>query len=234
LGRPSAPATKRKMCEGARAHFGSTRDGLGLSAIFDVHPELMCRSSVSWRGRLPRASVEPDEPPGSCSRKPDKPKGATISQRWQHPAGHGSVRGEKPRGPGNKDEGARQAVNGWSNPPGDAGPTPGCRLRSHILWSSATYREQGFEGREPVTRKAGRAARNVTNPRTGTPVQYPERVEEEQAVKVVENHGGGTRDRLATGPRSGHGHVLAGVGSSAPKTVKGRSLETRTRRRETT
>jgi len=40
--------------------------------------------------------------------------------------------------------------------------------------------------------------------------------------------------RLATGLRSGHGLVLAGVGSSAPKTVKGRSLETRTRRRETT
>ena len=65
-------------------------------------------------------------------------------------------------------------------------------------------------------------------------MQHPERVEEEQTVKVVENHEGGTWERLATDPRSEHGDVHAGVGSSAPKTVKGRSLETRTRRRETT
>lgn len=65
-------------------------------------------------------------------------------------------------------------------------------------------------------------------------MQHPGRVEEEQAVKVVENHEGGTRDRLATGLRSEHGDVPAGVGSSAPETVKGRSLATRTRRRETT
>lgn len=38
-------------------------------------------------------------------------------------------------------------------------------------------------------------------------MQYPERVEEEQTVKVVENHEGGTWDRLATDPRSGHGFV---------------------------
>lgn len=50
---------------------------------------------------------------------------------------------------------------------------------------------------------------------------------------MVQNHGDGTRDRLATGRRSRHGDVQVGVDSSAPDTVKGRSLETRTRRRET-
>jgi len=41
-----------------------------------------------------------------------------------------------------------------------------------------------------------------------------EEVEEEQAVRVVRNHEGGTRDRLAADLRSDHGNVEAGVDSS--------------------
>lgn len=86
----------------------------------------MCRASASWGGRLLRASAGVVEPSGFMQQEdPDKPKGAMTSQRWQHPAGQGSVHGEKPRGPGNKDEGARQAVT-VGRPSGDAGPTPGC------------------------------------------------------------------------------------------------------------
>jgi len=57
-------------------------------------------------------------------------------------------------------------------------------------------------------------------------VQYPCRVGEEQAVRVVENHAGGTRGGLATCLRSDAGNGEAGVDSSASNTVEGRSLET--------
>lgn len=42
-----------------------------------------------------------------------------------------------------------------------------------------------------------------------------EKVEEEQAARVVKNHEGGTRERLAAVLRSDHGDVGTGVDSSA-------------------
>jgi hypothetical protein len=71
----------------------------------------------------------------------------------------------------------------------------------------AKLRRAGMRGGDSLSRR-----RNITNPRTGSPVQHPGRVGEEQTARVVQDHEGGTRGGLATCLRCGHGDVPAGRG----------------------
>lgn len=161
MGRPSAPETTQTMLERRaqadrnRAH--RPRNELGLSAIFDVHPDLLWsnrRKLVRYEKLFERGGfrwIRKDSSTGIRTSPREQRSRQVETPWWQHHARYGFARGAKPRGPGNKDEEARQAVNQRGNSVGDAGPAPGWFA---IQRSPATCEDEGFEGQDLVTGKA--------------------------------------------------------------------------------
>jgi hypothetical protein len=68
-------------------------------------------------------------------------------------------------------------------------------------------RSKALEGRNASRGSLFAAGRNAANPRTGSRVQHPGRVEEEETVAVVENHEGGTESGWQPGSRGTGGDI---------------------------
>lgn len=157
----------------------------------------------------------------------DKPKGATGPGRRQRRSGQRlcvwskASRFEERVPP--CDAGASRQTGRGGVTQGRGGKAYGVPTR--VTWEGDVARlarsdpvaarcTQGVKLRRAGTRDGDSLSRrrNITNPRTGSPVQHPGRVGEEQTVKVVQDHEGGARGGLATCLRSDHGDVLAGRG----------------------
>jgi len=82
---------------------------------------------------------------------------------------------------------------------GDGRPVTRARTATEIRLRScaAVGGGKASKGSRRIVRTPFRSGRNTVNPRIGSGLKYGRRVEEEQAVEVVRNHGDGPRMGMA-------------------------------------
>lgn len=108
----------------------------------------MCRPSASWRGRPPSASAGIDAPSRCMQQEAGQAQGSNDLAMVATPRGTRlCTRSNASRSRATKDEEARPTVNGGRPP-----VTPARRQDGPpSSGQPAVYREQGFEGQDPVT-----------------------------------------------------------------------------------